>query len=100
MEYRLRWKKWINRLGTAEDDWQNSEPTIRLALKKAAEAAISQQCDDEEIKNILKSTAERQLEYALSKLLILTHICLIALVCIELTSHTSHWIKNFNVILF
>ncbi|XP_071874165.1 protein qui-1 [Bombus fervidus] len=53
------------RLGTAEDDWQNSEPTIRLALKKAAEAAISQQCDDEEIKNILKSTAERQLEYAL-----------------------------------
>ncbi|CAL7941952.1 unnamed protein product [Xylocopa violacea] len=53
------------RLGTAKDSWHSSEPTIRDALKKAAESAISDNCDNEEIKNILKSSAQRQLEYAL-----------------------------------
>lgn len=57
----------INRLGTVKDSWHSSEPTIREAVKKAAESAISENCDNEEIRNILKSTAERQLEYALSK---------------------------------
>ena len=52
---------------TAEGSWQDSEASIREALKKAAEAAISEQPDNEEVKNILRSTAERQLEHALSK---------------------------------
>lgn len=53
------------RLGTTKDSWHSSEPTLREALKKAAESAVTDQCDNEEIKNILKSAAERQLEYAL-----------------------------------
>ncbi|CAK9825608.1 Protein qui-1 [Anthophora retusa] len=53
------------RLGTAKDSWHSCEPAMRDALKKAAESAISEKCDNEEIRNILKSTAERQLEYAL-----------------------------------
>ncbi|XP_017797968.1 PREDICTED: NACHT domain- and WD repeat-containing protein 1 [Habropoda laboriosa] len=53
------------RLGTAKDSWHSCEPAIREALKKAAESAISEKCDNEEIRNILKSTAERQLEHAL-----------------------------------
>ena len=56
-----------DRLETAEGSWQDSEASIREALKKAAEAAISEQPDNEEVKNILRSTAERQLEHALSK---------------------------------
>lgn len=54
-------------MGTTKDSWHSSEPTLREALKKAAESAVSDQCDNEEIKNILKSAAERQLEYALRK---------------------------------
>ena len=59
--------RWIGRLETAKDSWQNSEAAIREALKKAAEAVISEQPDNEEMKNLLRSTAERQLEHALSK---------------------------------
>ncbi|XP_043524826.1 NACHT domain- and WD repeat-containing protein 1 [Frieseomelitta varia] len=55
----------VDKLETSEGSWQNSEASIREALKKAAEAAISEQPDNEEVKNILRSTAERQLEYAL-----------------------------------
>ncbi|XP_015433312.1 PREDICTED: NACHT domain- and WD repeat-containing protein 1 [Dufourea novaeangliae] len=53
------------RLGAATDSWQNEEPTMREALKRAAETAISENLDNEEIRNILKSSAQRQLEYAL-----------------------------------
>ncbi|XP_078041710.1 NACHT domain- and WD repeat-containing protein 1 isoform X1 [Augochlora pura] len=54
------------RYGTVEDSWQSKEPTMREALRKAAEAVVSEKRDNEEIRQILKSTAERQLEYALS----------------------------------
>ncbi|XP_076684288.1 protein qui-1 [Andrena cerasifolii] len=53
------------RLGTASHDWQNDEPTMRKTLKKAAESIVPEKCDNEEIRNILKSTAERQIEYGL-----------------------------------
>ncbi|XP_076220593.1 protein qui-1 isoform X3 [Nomia melanderi] len=49
----------------ASDSWQSNEPPIREAIKKAAEAIVSEKRDNEEIRNILKSSAERQLEYAL-----------------------------------
>lgn len=61
----------FDRYGTVKDSWQNSEPTVRETLKKAAESIVSEKCDNEEIRNILKSTTERQLEYALSKFLCL-----------------------------
>ncbi|XP_017765803.1 PREDICTED: NACHT domain- and WD repeat-containing protein 1 [Eufriesea mexicana] len=53
------------RLETVKNSWYSLESTIKESLKKAAESAISDQCDNEEIRDILKSTAERQLEYAL-----------------------------------
>ena len=53
------------RYDTVKDSWQNSEPTIRETLKKAIESVVSEKSDNEEIRNILKSTTERQLEYAL-----------------------------------
>ncbi|XP_053995458.1 protein qui-1 [Hylaeus anthracinus] len=53
------------RLGTASTSWQSEEPKLRETLKKAAESIVSEKCDNEEIRNILKSSAERQLEYAL-----------------------------------
>ncbi|XP_026669016.1 NACHT domain- and WD repeat-containing protein 1-like, partial [Ceratina calcarata] len=53
------------RLETAKDSWHSTEPTIREALKKAAESAISEKRDNEEIRSILKSIAETQLEHAL-----------------------------------
>ncbi|XP_076235892.1 protein qui-1 [Calliopsis andreniformis] len=53
------------RLETANSNWQSEEPTIRETLKKVAESIVSEGCDNEEIKNILKSTAQRQLEYGL-----------------------------------
>lgn len=37
-------------------------------MRKTAESIVSEGCDNEEIRNILKSTAQRQLEYGLSKL--------------------------------
>ncbi|KAG7212794.1 hypothetical protein KM043_013053 [Ampulex compressa] len=52
---------------TAREDWQlTHESNLRKALRVAAESAILQQPEDNEIKNVLKSTAERQLDHGLS----------------------------------
>ncbi|XP_046435930.1 protein qui-1 isoform X1 [Neodiprion fabricii] len=51
---------------TAHDDWHQHESNLRKALKIAAESAILEYPDNTEIKNILQSTAERQLEHGLS----------------------------------
>lgn len=53
---------------TAQEDWQvNHEAKLRRALADAAEAAVSRNVHNDEIKSLLKSTAERQLEHSLSK---------------------------------
>lgn len=51
---------------TARDDWHQHESNLRKALTIAAESAILEHSDNAEIKYILKSTAERQLEHGLS----------------------------------
>lgn len=53
---------------SAQQEWQkNQEANLREALKTAAEAAIVEQPENQELKYILKSTAERQLDYGLSE---------------------------------
>ncbi|XP_076636558.1 NACHT domain- and WD repeat-containing protein 1 [Colletes latitarsis] len=54
-----------DRLRTMSDKWQSKEPEMRESLRKVAESVVSDKCDTEEIRNILKSSAERQLEYAM-----------------------------------
>ncbi|EFN75451.1 Uncharacterized WD repeat-containing protein alr3466 [Harpegnathos saltator] len=56
-----------NSVETAQCEWQkNQEPELRQGLKTAAEAAIQEQPDNQELRYILRSTAERQLEYGLN----------------------------------
>jgi len=53
---------------TAQRGWQvDEESNLRQALKTAAEAAIAEQPENQELRYILKSTAERQLDHGLSK---------------------------------
>lgn len=53
---------------TAQCNWQkNQESDLRQALKSAAEAVIQEQPTNEELRYILRSTAERQLEHGLSE---------------------------------
>ncbi|XP_076184042.1 protein qui-1 [Ptiloglossa arizonensis] len=54
-----------SRLETVSNSWKLREPEMRETLKKVAESIISDKCDNEEIRNILKSSSERQFEYAL-----------------------------------
>ncbi|EFN73134.1 Uncharacterized WD repeat-containing protein alr3466 [Camponotus floridanus] len=56
-----------NSVQTAQREWQkDQEPDLRRALRTAAECAILEQPDNQELRCILKSTMERQLEYGLS----------------------------------
>lgn len=58
----------VNSVQTAQREWQKDrEPDLRQALKTAAECAILEQPDNQELGCILKSTMERQLEYGLSE---------------------------------
>lgn len=58
----------VNSVQTAQQEWQKEhEPILRWALKEAAERAIAERPENEELRYILKSTTERQLEYGLSK---------------------------------
>lgn len=57
-----------NSVQTAQRAWQEEqEPSLRRAVRTAAECAIAEQPENQELKYILKSTAERQLDYGLSK---------------------------------
>ncbi|XP_066586077.1 protein qui-1 [Prorops nasuta] len=52
---------------TAQEDWQTTqESNLRKALRVAAESAILERPADPEVQSLLKSTAERQLDYGLS----------------------------------
>ncbi|XP_072745526.1 protein qui-1 [Anoplolepis gracilipes] len=56
-----------NSVQTAQREWQqDQEASIREALRTAAECAIVEQPDNQELRYILKSTVERQLEHGLS----------------------------------
>lgn len=58
----------VNSVQTAQREWQkDQEPGLRRALRTAAECAILEQPDNQELRYILKSTVERQLEYGLSE---------------------------------
>lgn len=58
----------VNSVQTAQREWQKDrEPKLRQALKTAVERAIVEHPENEDLKYILKSTAERQLEHGLSK---------------------------------
>lgn len=60
----------VNSVQTARREWQREqEPKLREALRTAAERAIAEQPENQELKCILKSTAERQLDHGLSELL-------------------------------
>lgn len=62
------YKLHVNSVQTAQQEWQkDQEPSLRLALRTAAECAIVEQPDNQELRYILKSTMERQLEYGLSE---------------------------------
>lgn len=59
----------VNSVQTARREWQrDQEPKLRQALRAAAERAIAEQPENQELKCILKSTAERQLDHGLSEL--------------------------------
>ncbi|XP_011344899.1 NACHT domain- and WD repeat-containing protein 1 isoform X3 [Ooceraea biroi] len=52
---------------TAQRGWQvNQESSLRQMLKTATESAIVEQPENQELRYILKSTAERQLDHGLS----------------------------------
>lgn len=58
----------VNSVQTAQREWQRDrEPKLRQALRTAAERVIAEQPENQELKYILKSTAERQLDYGLSE---------------------------------
>ena len=53
---------------TVQEAWQsNQEPKLRQALSFAAKSVASEQPHNQEVKTILKSTTERQLDHGLSK---------------------------------
>lgn len=59
---------YVNSITTTQREWQeNQEPNLRQLLKAAAEVASVEQPENQELKYILKSTAERQLDYGLSE---------------------------------
>ncbi|XP_018400635.1 PREDICTED: NACHT domain- and WD repeat-containing protein 1 [Cyphomyrmex costatus] len=56
-----------NSVQTAQREWQKDrEPKLRQALKTAVERAIVEHSENQDLKYILKSTAERQLEHGLN----------------------------------
>ncbi|TGZ50762.1 hypothetical protein DBV15_01772 [Temnothorax longispinosus] len=55
-----------HKLRTAQREWQiDQELNLRQLLRTAAERAIAEQPENQDLKYVLKSTAERQLDYGL-----------------------------------